>query len=265
MIKDFTPTDDEILMKTKILILLLCALQSSQSFGWGQKGHEITVQIAEKFLSKKAKAGIRKILKKETLTQGVFWPDRVAYTKDWKHTQPWHYINVTDEGQFTVHDSHNPENILSALRYCVAGLGSEASTEEKATLLKFFIHFLGDIHQPLHAGRKDDEGGNKISVFFIKKTNLHAVWDTGIIEKQGLTTEDYVARLVSQNRSTEELKGDFQEIVLIRENLEHRPFIYSFSEGTIDEKYEARALEIIDGRLWTGGIRLAAELNRIFK
>lgn len=244
------------------LIFFLCSIE--HSFAWGLKGHQITVQIAEKFLTPKARKEIGKIFKQEGLSQHAYWADKVAYVKEWKYTAPWHYVSVSDEGEFENEDTSTPDNILKAIQFCSSSLSSDLSQEEKETRLKFLIHLMGDIHQPLHVGRKEDEGGNKVKVYFGKKSNLHSLWDTAFIEKQGLSSEEYVARLVTQNRSVDELNKSFDETILIKENLEHRSFIYSFKDLKIDEKYEKQALEVIEARLWLGGIRLAALLNKIF-
>lgn len=238
---------------------------SNKAHAWGLKGHQITAQIAESYLTPKAKIEISKILGKKSLSYHAFWADKIAYTPEGKYTQPWHYINITDQGEFGSLNTPTPENILSALRLCVSNLSSDIPASEKKNWLKFLIHFVGDIHQPLHMGRKEDEGGNKIPMVYGKSLNLHSVWDTGFIEKLGLTPEEYVIRLRSQERKADELKMIFEEQVLIKENLEIRPFVYSFKDAQIDQAYEAQAIQIIDARLWTGGLRLAALLNTIFK
>lgn len=248
-----------------IVLCFLLFFLIPRAHAWGLKGHQITVQIAELYLTPKAKRELSKILGKKSLSEHAYWADKIAYTSEWKHTQPWHYISITDQGEYGSLDTPTPENILSALRLCILNLSSDMSASEKKNWLKFLIHFTGDIHQPLHMGRKEDEGGNKIAVIYGKKTNLHSIWDTGFIEKQELTSEDYVIRLRSQNRRTEDLKKNFDEQVLIKENLEIRPFVYSFKDAHIDPAYEAQAVQIIEERLWTGGIRLAALLNKIFK
>lgn len=248
-----------------ILLFSFLSILSSRAHAWGFKGHQITAQIAELHLTPKAKKEISKILGKKSLSDHSFWADKIAYTPEWKHTQPWHYINITDQGEHESLDTPIPENILSIMRLCVLNLSSEMPASEKKNWLKFLIHFVGDVHQPLHMGRKEDEGGNKIPMVFGKSLNLHSVWDTGLIEKQGLTSAEYVTRLRSQEQKLDELKSKYDEQVLIKENLEIRPFVYSFKDGQIDQAYEAQAIQIIDGRLWTGGLRLAALLNSIFK
>lgn len=261
----FCPIIAEMLYLKIILSLSILFLHSGEAHAWGFKGHQITALIAEGYLTPKAKKEISKILGKKPLSSHAFWADKVAYTPEWQHTQPWHYINITDLGEYEKLETSHPVNILTALRVCVLKLSSEIPDSEKVIWLKFLIHFVGDIHQPLHMGRKEDEGGNKIPMVYGKSLNLHSVWDTGFIEKQGLNSQAYVARLRTQGHKADELTMIFDEQVLIKENLEIRPFVYSFKDAQIDQAYEAKAVQIIDARLWTGGIRLAALLNSIFK
>lgn len=251
-------------------LLLLCALLCTLDLlAWGQKGHDVTAYIAECHLTPEAAARIDRVLGGHSPVYYANWLDNASHTPPYAHTLTWHYMNV-DEGETFETMPRNPKgDVLSAVRDLVAKLERgclDAAAEAEA--LKMLIHLVGDMHCPMHAGHLSDLGGNRIPVlFFRSRTNLHAVWDTALVEaaRKWSYTEwrqqidraahDEVAAMQAGE------PGDW-----IAETQAICTQIYADTpEGTkISYDYVAAAAPVIELQFLRGGLRLAKLLNRIY-
>lgn len=250
------------------VILGILFFFSAPSYAWGPKGQEITVIVTENYLSPVAKSQISALIgANKRLSQFASWADQVRSTEDWNFTGSWHYINVSDRGDIeTSGDLETPQDVAAAIDFCVGKLKSKGTNkEEKLAWLKFLIHLVGDIHQPMHVGRAEDRGGNSTQVFYGKEMNLHFLWDSAFLQKNSLSSQNYFIKLKSEIGNTSELVKPFLTDVTIKENFKLRKFIYSFNNGVIDSSYERQAIAIVNERVWTGGVRLASLLNSIYK
>jgi len=166
------------------------------AFAWGREGHEIVAELAERQLTSEANAELHRLLALEpelTLAGASTWADAHRSAT----TAPWHYVNFPRDScsYDEARDCPGGQCVVGAIERQTQVLGSAASDEERLKALKYLIHFVADVHQPLHAGYADDKGGNKFQLqAFRRGTNLHALWDTGLIENrvggpQGLRTE----------------------------------------------------------------------------
>lgn len=169
---------------------LFIFLQSTNEFG--TMGHELVAQIASNLLKPEVLNYTQSvILKGSTLSYVSTWADIVRNTAAYRFTYNFHFADLPDEGNAIFSYGRDcPQDI------CVVGAIANYTNLFKLLVsprdvsMKFVIHFVGDLHQPLHLGRKGDLGGNLLQVhFFGKKTNLHAVWDDGILHQ--LMTLDY--------------------------------------------------------------------------
>ena len=134
------------------------------------------------------------------------WADQMqddpARSALWKQTRSQHYINFhggSDCDYVPPRDCRDGRCVVSALQYYVGVLGDRGQPDNvRREALKFVVHFVGDIHQPLHAGYRDDKGGNTYQVQFDGGgTNLHKVWDSGMLNSRGLDWQDYAQELDS--------------------------------------------------------------------
>mgnify|MGYP000845271484 FL=1 len=175
---------------TSALIFWLTLL-SSQTFAFGADGHRIVSKIAGNHFSVKTAVAINAITDGQDLAELSLWPDRVRYLPAWEQSKYWHYISIDDHEPFAGLRRHNDGDVLSALEYFYAVLqNSQLAKKQQIEALAFFIRFASDIHQPLHVGRRDDRGGNKIGINWLKRsraTNLHRVWDSLIIDAENKT------------------------------------------------------------------------------
>jgi hypothetical protein len=154
---------------------------------WGRTGHNVIGRIAANHLTARAKAGVAALLGNETLAGVASWADD---NRD-RSTASWHFINVETGLSFDeFKDQVNSKtDVYTALVKEEGILGDDhASREHRVNALKYVVHFVGDIHQPMHVSRAEDKGGNTIQVQYDGQgTNLHSLWDTRMLKHAGLS------------------------------------------------------------------------------
>ncbi len=185
-------------MKQLLLILALAMPQAAWS--WGPLGHEVPAQLAEEILSPKARALVNNILPGENLSEVSTWADRMRSNKDafWQKTaRPFHYVTVPDGQVYDIRKAPAKGDAVTALKRFRAILDDRRSSNESQQLaLRFSIHIVGDLHQPLHVGNGNDLGGNRVRIGFdARSTNLHRLWDSGLIYARGMDREDWLSHL----------------------------------------------------------------------
>ena len=170
------------LSKMKILLqLLLIVLLSIQPLmAWGSTGHRIVGKVAEKYLTKNANMQIKKILGHNDLSRVSTWADEIKSDPNWKHAYDWHWCTIPDGEKYET-GKHTGNAIEKVNEFIVTLKKKKSSKKEKQIALKFLVHLVGDLHQPLHVGNGEDRGGNdKKLKWFGEETNLHSIWDSQI-------------------------------------------------------------------------------------
>ncbi len=280
--------------KTRSIGLLLSLSFSVSAFAWGENGHRIVGEIAEKRLGVKAKKAIAEIVGTESLARASTWPDEIkSDPKQYAHTVPWHFIQIAD-GQRFEDVAHPPEGDIFTALVQVEGilLNAKATLSQKREALRFMVHFVGDLHQPLHVGNGTDRGGNWCSVSWMSKlSNLHAVWDSDMIDSLKLSFTEYskflesalspqnekqwaggrYADWISESQSLRE--SVYPKLVVDEKEVPGRPFCRDSRLGPIEPslvpklgyEYGYRFRSLLDQRLTQGGIRLAFALNSVFE
>ncbi|MFP6833603.1 MAG: S1/P1 nuclease, partial [Porticoccaceae bacterium] len=173
-------------------------------------------------------------------------------------------------------DKHRPVpagDILWALDYFYQELQKpDNSKQARREALMFFVHFVGDIHQPLHVGKYDDAGGNRVVVNWYnspRKHNLHRVWD-GLLTHSKLSAEEYAKTFEKPSKSQREKWQHSTFADWANESLILNAKIYDFGNGEgkkirpLGRWYHEKNKPIANQRLHQGGIRLAFYLNQIF-
>ena len=189
------------MLKSPLLIWLTSSclvLCSSQALSFGADGHRIVVAIAEKHISSKTAAAIKAITADTDLGKLSLWPDTIRHLPTWEQSKYWHYVSIDDHERFNSLERHSEGDVLSALEYFRTQLQNPELDAQQLESLAFLIHFVADIHQPLHVGRRDDRGGNKIRVKWLdqkKTTNLHRVWDGLLLDLCTQSPEAYLHQL----------------------------------------------------------------------
>lgn len=150
-------------------ITLLIAIVAIALVSWGVTGHKAIGKIAEKHLTAEAHKAVQELLGTETLADVATWADEVRGEPAYKQTASWHFLNLPlglgyDAFKKRV-EGMGPDNVYAALQKCERDLTDKATTkEQKAVALKFIVHFVGDLHQPMHISRAEDKGGNTIQL-----------------------------------------------------------------------------------------------------
>ena len=178
-------------MKVKVLLLFSAFLISVSAIAnnedvWGPTGHRATGKIAENHLTKRAKRKIDKLLQGESLAFVSTYADEIkSDRKKYGKFYTWHYVNMPLDADYKDVEKNPKGDLITGIKECVKVLKDEkSSVEDKRFYLKMLVHLMGDLHQPLHIGQKEDKGGNTIQVqWHGRGSNLHRVWDENLINK----------------------------------------------------------------------------------
>ena len=243
-----------------------------QTMAWGMLGHRIVGEIADCYLKGKTRREVKKILGNESLAMASNWADFVKSDSTFKYLDNWHYANFMDnlDSQLlkTAMEKETGTNIYNRIRFLSAELKNrDLDPAKKQMYLRLLIHLVGDIHQPMHMGRQDDLGGNRIKLFwFNQPTNLHRLWDSDMIESMQLSYTEYAAAVNYPNRT--ELKTWLNDDLnaWAFESYELSRILYSSvkPEQKLSYRYNFDHIATLDRQLMKGGIRLAGLLNQVF-
>ncbi len=257
-------------------VLCLLTLASAASARWGEEGHKIIAWIAHQRLNDAARAELDRLMATEAtnLPDAAYWPDAVARRQaQYRFANPLHYANVP-RGMATYEPDRDrpPEgDIVSAIASYADILRDRTKPDaQRLEALRFLAHFVGDIHQPLHVGYKEDRGGNDLNVYFYnRRAKVHQVWDSGIIERSGFAWEDFAAQLHAMIRP--------QDIAAYTETMDplqwaRESFALAESEvyaglapdDRLARPYVDAKLPVVEDQLSIAGVRLAAMLNEMF-
>jgi nuclease S1 len=257
-----------------VTLLLFVAIQPT--YGWGARGHRIATRIAQDRLSPKAAAAVRELLNEgDTLVGIANWADHEGHDVV-PASAPWHYVNIPiTERRYDARFCGRNGCVVSKIHHYRKVLADRrAPRRERQLALLFLVHLVEDVHQPLHVGDNHDRGGNSTQVQFLREgTNLHRLWDSGVIDHTGTerVLADRVTARINAERVKEWSRGDVEDWATESLLLAQRAYFFPkgarqpIVSGTrLGEEYERLALPLIEDRLAQAGIRLANELNAIF-
>ena len=250
-------------------IVLVCSilLVSPKAYSWGKIGHRVVGEIAERNLDSSAKKGIKELLDGETLARVANYPDEIRSDRKYDYTGPWHYTSIPTGKTYFDQKRNKDGDIIDALfRMDEILKDPKKSKEDKAFALKFMVHLVGDLHQPLHVGLAEDRGGNNVRVRWFKaESNLHTIWDENVIDFQQLSYTEYTDFLnrYSKDEMKEFSKGHFLDWA--KESQDLRSIVYDTGGSeNLSYEYQYKTKPVIEDRLRKAGIRLATVLNNIF-
>ena len=281
-------------------VLLLLFLPASPCLAWWEDGHITVAKIAETYLSPESRAEIKKLLGGNVEGERAIsdsrvcnWADLIRSSGDLNRKYPkndtWHYINIElkmKESDFKP-DSDNNHVVGAIERFKKVLKDTKASQDDRKEALFFLVHFVSDMHQPLHCGHRDeDRGGNLQPIKSVlgkaeDRLNLHKVWDGHLVNaaKGELSVDDFVKRLTDEFKVNDRdswSKGDakswaWDSHVIVVER------VYKFSDGKdlpkrddppaalTEENYFKFNKPIVREQLKKGGVRLAKVLNDCFE
>ena len=270
-----------------VVVVAMCSLPVLHA--WGGQGHRLVGLVAANHLSRTAAEKVKWLLDGQSVADVASWAD--GQVTDWQQTASWHYLNIppTASGYDRDRDCPRAAGVSAGSRNdtwrdCAVDrityfeqrtADTNLDRADRATALKFLIHFIGDLHQPFHAlgvGR----GGNDVIVRVFGNSNcgndpsrpplpcnLHSVWDSRLIARRDLADQAYVAALEALIKQ----KGWFQQPVGTPKDWAEQSFVLGraalvANDTNIDEAYYQKHIGVVDERLALGGVRLAAVLNR---
>ncbi|TGE24015.1 S1/P1 Nuclease [Hymenobacter aquaticus] len=259
-------------MFKKCVALVCFSVLPFSLMAWGVQGHRVVGKIAENHLTKKAKDQVAALLGSERLPLVTTWADEVRYSEEYEATAPWHFINTAlglPFAEYTgVVTSMQEPNAYLALNQNLQQLKDpKATKEQKVVALKFVIHIVGDVHQPMHVSRAEDKGGNAITVKYQgKDTNLHSLWDSGLLDYEGMTYSELAVLL---DRPTPLQVQQWQKDGITQwlwesYSISQQLYAETAQNATFDYKYVPGHLPTVEDRLLQAGIRLAGLLNGVF-
>jgi hypothetical protein len=234
------------------------------AFAWGATGHQVIGTLAEKQLTASARAQVQTLLALEagsTLASISTWADERKNST----TARWHFINFPRTSCNYDHARDCPDGncLLGAIDRQSNILKSEAPDLQRLQALKYLVHFIGDLHQPLHLGYLDDRGGNQYQIQAYKRgSNLHALWDSGLIKFVSDDPQVWVDRL-----STKPLAARVNLIDPARVAEESCRIVAAprfYPDRKVEAPYVDRWTPVLEQQLVLGGSRLARMLNGLW-
>ena len=265
VVKDVEKIKGKTIMRHFKLFLQITLLLNL-AFSWGKTGHRTTGEVAEHFLTEKTKIEIQKILHDPSLAIASTWSDEMRSNPDFRKYNPWHYANMPLNITYANSKKSSKGDIVQAIKHSKSKLkDNNVSLDEKAFYLKYLVHLIGDIHQPLHVGRGEDRGGNDIKVkWFGDDSNLHRVWDTNMIDNYQMSYTELSSHLL-RSFSSENINL-LSENEWIDESQNKVKIIYSNVKNGdyLGYDYIYENFDIVKIQLFTAGYRLAGTLNEIF-
>lgn len=259
-------------MNFKILLLLPAFIMMSSSSDntvfWGKNGHRATGKIAEEHLSRKTKKCINKLLNGQSLAFVSTYADEIKSDRAYSKYYPWHYVNMGLDETYEEAEKNPKGDLVTGIATCISVLKDDKSTdEEKVFHLKLLVHFIGDLHQPLHIGRSEDKGGNSIQLqWFGRGTNLHRVWDENMIDDWEMSYIELAEN--ADDLSNKQIEAIEKGSVIDWVNEVHKITAEVYKSAKKGEnlryRYSYDHFGTVRTQLQKGGIRLAKVLNDIF-
>ena len=279
-----------------LALLIVTLFLFLSGIAWGPNGHRVVGLIAEQNLTDTTRSKVRDLLAGESLAAVSNWADLIRSFDQWSCADPFHYSTIEPNAEYLQQGVPPQGDALGAIAYFFQALRDPAENRtRRANALRFLAHIIGDLHQPLHAGRGCDRGGNDVVVSYMgQQRNLHSVWDSAIYDSLQLGYSEYVDLLVEPSLSEKEKIQSSSPLEWTRESQELLSEVYRCSVGkdrcpclcgdcsdgysdfggceeqscrlvpapiTLSWEYKSRAEPIIRRRLQEAGLRLAAVLN----
>lgn len=270
-------------------VTVLTVVYALPAFGWGQEGHRIIAKIAYDNMTCRARKQVDKILgimangKKQAVKESMIywanWPDEIKSDTIYPQSirDGWHFqdfdAGMSDSlvADALIHYPKEGGNLYRALDSLVREFnGSKIQKFKNEHTLRFIVHLSGDRYCPMHMAHMDDKGGNTVKMAWFNKntnTNLHAVWDTKLIESQGYSYTEYAQKLEREYAHKKKAVWNASDAELLVHSYHVTSEIYRYQETWDGNTYHYiyRWRQPMEEQLYIAGIRLAKLLNEMCK
>lgn len=280
---------------TLLLTVILPAVLSGSVWAWGQTGHRVVAEIAERHLSPMAKERVHKILAPDSMAVVATWADDMYNHPDQDYYgkfKSWHFLEMSPGQSYESSEHHSHGDVVTGIAQARKTLQDQKATlSQQQEALKLLIHLVGDAHQPLHIGNGLDRGANLCKIKWQGRTmDLHALWDTDLIASTEWSMSELADKLSA--RITLEQKASWGSVPVMEWVSESqrlhakiypdrvteksppfagRPYCATIRDPRMevpDEvipqlsyQYRFRVMPILEEQLAKAGIRLAAALS----
>lgn len=252
--------------------ITICLAFFAPALAWGPQGHRIAAEIAQLRLEPAVANTIENEFSINHLADVANWADEIKGER--RETRPWHYANIA-AGEFVYsrrRDCSEGNCVVEKIREFERKLRTrKGSQQHRKEVLMYLVHFVADVHQPLHLGNAEDRGGNTIKIVAGKETtNLHAVWDHDLIHLKGQSLLNYATRL-ARDITRQEAAAWVESGVTGWANESRKLALHQVyplelsSDGELSARYVAAGRNTVELQLKKAGVRLAHLLNKIFK
>lgn len=240
----------------------------SITLDWGKTGHRVVGELAQQNLSKRAFKKINKLLDGQSLAFVSTYADDIKSDRRYKKYDVWHYVNFPLDKNYGDQPADENGDIIKGIQECIAVLKNPNTTESDQTFyLKLLIHFVGDLHQPMHIGQAEDKGGNDIQVqWFGKGSNLHRVWDSEMIDGYDMSYTELTENLpaISKEEKKQIIQSDLLEWVAETRETTKKVYASVQKGDKLGYNYSYDYFETVRVQLQKAGLRLAKILNEIY-
>ena len=249
----------------RLIVFLIASLLSI--INWGSTGHRALAEVASFYLTENAKNKINEILDGETIVTASMYADDIKSDSRYDEYYNWHFINMELDENYEDTVPSEKVDVFIAINKCIDILESNSVTDsEKSFYLKLLIHFIGDLHQPMHIGRYEDRGGNRVYVkWFGRNSNLHRVWDSEMINGYNMSYSELAKNLPTPEKLEIEFERD-DLIVWVNEIHSYTRKIYNgvSIDDNLGYEYQYENFQTVRDLILKGVLRLASVLNYLF-
>lgn len=253
-------------MKHMSLVIACLALPMAL-LGYGQNGHRVVGAVAEAHLNKKAQKAVENLLDGHSLAYVSTYMDEVKSDDNFDHTHSWHWVTIPDGKRYPETEKNEEGDLIEAIERMQHTLSCEDSSRaSRVEALKFLVHLMGDLHQPLHVGNGTDRGGNDVKVeWFGRRSNLHRVWDSEMLKSRDFAYSELAAELLATTKKDQVRQWSRGTVMeWAHEIMQYRSQVYRIENPEyMGYQYTYRNWELLTTELAKGGVRLAAVLNEI--
>jgi hypothetical protein len=252
----------------KKLLSFALLLGTFNAFSWGLTGHRIVGHIAMDHLNPEVRSHILETLGGEDLAQVSNWMDFIKSEPSYDSLNAWHYCTVESVDHLDHHEHPDKGDVWMAIDKFLNEITTQEYSVDEAFALRALAHLIGDVHQPLHCGNGTDMGGNQVKVkFFWESSNLHRVWDSGLIDYWKMSYTEYSTWIMGTvtPEHIQSWKGTTTKD-WVRESVEMREQCYSTmgDPERMGYRYVYDNTELLHLRLAQAGVRLADALNQAY-